>query len=226
MCSYGPVVLGHQHPAVERAARQQAELGRLPERPWCGHGGAGRAAGGHRRARGLGHVRQERHRRDHHLRAPSPGRRPAATGSWSRRAPTTAQRPGARPVRPASRRRTGPTSATTPSTTCRRCLPPRDAGPELAAIVVSPFKHDAGFDQELVDPAFARGPARAVRPDRRGADPGRRPVRLPAAPRARAGSRSACGRTCRPGARRSPTAIRSPRCWDRTGSGTAPPASS
>ena len=33
----------------------------------------------------------------------------------------------------------------------------REAGADLAAIVVSPFKHDAGFDQELVDPAFARG---------------------------------------------------------------------
>jgi glutamate-1-semialdehyde 2,1-aminomutase len=31
-----------------------------------------------------------------------------------------------------------------------------EAGEDLAAIVVSPFKHDAGFDQELVDPAFAR----------------------------------------------------------------------
>jgi len=32
-----------------------------------------------------------------------------------------------------------------------------DAGDDLAAVMVSPFKHDAGFDQELVDPAFARG---------------------------------------------------------------------
>ncbi len=32
-----------------------------------------------------------------------------------------------------------------------------EAGPELAAIVVSPFKHDAGFDQQLVDLSFARG---------------------------------------------------------------------
>jgi glutamate-1-semialdehyde 2,1-aminomutase len=32
-----------------------------------------------------------------------------------------------------------------------------EAGDDLAAIVVSPFKHDAGYDQELVDPAFARG---------------------------------------------------------------------
>lgn len=27
---------------------------------------------------------------------------------------------------------------------------------EVAAIIVSPFRHDAGFDQELVDPSFAR----------------------------------------------------------------------
>jgi glutamate-1-semialdehyde 2,1-aminomutase len=32
-----------------------------------------------------------------------------------------------------------------------------EAGGDLAAILVSPFKHDAGYDQELVDPAFARG---------------------------------------------------------------------
>jgi glutamate-1-semialdehyde 2,1-aminomutase len=31
-----------------------------------------------------------------------------------------------------------------------------EAGGEAAAIIVSPFKHDAGFDEELVDPQFAR----------------------------------------------------------------------
>jgi glutamate-1-semialdehyde 2,1-aminomutase len=31
------------------------------------------------------------------------------------------------------------------------------AGDDLAGVLVSPFRHDAGFDQELVDPAFARG---------------------------------------------------------------------
>ncbi len=31
------------------------------------------------------------------------------------------------------------------------------AGDDLAAIVVSPFRHDARFDQELCEPAFARG---------------------------------------------------------------------
>ena len=32
-----------------------------------------------------------------------------------------------------------------------------EAGQDLAAVLVSPFKHDAGYDQELVDPAFAGG---------------------------------------------------------------------
>jgi glutamate-1-semialdehyde 2,1-aminomutase len=32
-----------------------------------------------------------------------------------------------------------------------------DAGDDLAAIIVSPFRHDARFDQEMVDPAFAHG---------------------------------------------------------------------
>jgi glutamate-1-semialdehyde 2,1-aminomutase len=31
-----------------------------------------------------------------------------------------------------------------------------EAGEEAAAIIVSPFRHDAGFDEELVDPQFAR----------------------------------------------------------------------
>ena len=32
-----------------------------------------------------------------------------------------------------------------------------EADDDAAAIIVSPFKHDAGFDQELTDPGFARG---------------------------------------------------------------------
>jgi glutamate-1-semialdehyde 2,1-aminomutase len=33
----------------------------------------------------------------------------------------------------------------------------RAAGADLAGVLVSPFKHDAGFDQQLVEPEFARG---------------------------------------------------------------------
>jgi glutamate-1-semialdehyde 2,1-aminomutase len=42
-----------------------------------------------------------------------------------------------------------------------------EAGSDLAAVLVSPFRHDARFDQEECDPAFARG-LRALC-DRRGA---------------------------------------------------------
>ena len=56
------------------------------------------------------------------------------------------------------------------------------------AIIISPFRHDAGFDQELVDPAFARAAARAVRRARRGARARRGPRRLPPATTAAAGS--------------------------------------
>ena len=38
----------------------------------------------------------------------------------------------------------------------------RQAGDDVAAIIVSPFRHDARHDQELVDPAFAHGPARSA----------------------------------------------------------------
>src|SRR3989304_4365824 len=37
MCSYGPIVLGHQHPKVEEAVRAQAERGdgqNLPPQRW------------------------------------------------------------------------------------------------------------------------------------------------------------------------------------------------
>jgi glutamate-1-semialdehyde 2,1-aminomutase len=36
-------------------------------------------------------------------------------------------------------------------------MPPRAAGDDLAGILASPFRHDASYDQEMVDPAFARG---------------------------------------------------------------------
>ena len=101
-----------------------------------------------------------------------------------------------------------------------------EAGDDLAAIVVSPFKHDARYDQELVDPAFASG-LRAICDDTGAAlilDDVRCGFRLPSAP---AGSRSACARTCRPGARRSraPGRSRSP-CSRPTGPGPPRPAPS
>ena len=129
MCSYGPVVLGHQHPGVEAGGGGAGGARRLPERSRPGHGRPGRAAGADRAARGLGDVRQERHRRHHHVLHDRPGADRAAEDPGRRRAPTTAPRPGARPGLPASPRRTAPTSATTPITTSPACgrPPPRRA---------------------------------------------------------------------------------------------------
>ena len=222
MCSYGPVVLGHQHPAVEAAAAAQAAaVGDCQNAPGPGHGGPGRAAGGDRPARRLGHVRQERHRRHHHVlhdrpRADRPAQDPGGHGRLPRRRALVhaaagrhhrgrpgqprllhLQRPGQRPAgRGRGRRRPG-----------------RHPGqPVQARRRVRP-----GAGRPRVRPR----PARAVRRRRGRADPGRRALRVPAAPRAPAGSRSAWTPTCRPGARPSPTATRSPRCWAATRSATA-----
>ena len=65
MCSYGPIVLGHRHPAVEEAARRQMARRRLLQRPESALGRARRAAGGDHPVRRLGRLRQERLRRLH-----------------------------------------------------------------------------------------------------------------------------------------------------------------
>ena len=60
---------GARPPASGRGSRRRrtGQTRRLPEWPRPGHGGAGRAAGPDGPPRGLGHVRQERHRRHHHV---------------------------------------------------------------------------------------------------------------------------------------------------------------
>ena len=156
MCSYGPVVLGHQHPAVERAARQQAELGDCQNGPgavmvelaellvdtvehadWAMFAKNGTDA-----TTTCVTIARAQTGRDRIL---------VATGAYHGAAPWCTPRPAG--VTTADRANIGHyTFNDLPSV-----LAAADAGPELAAIVVSPFKHDAGFDQELVDPEFARG---------------------------------------------------------------------
>ena len=167
VCSYGPIVLGHAHPGVEAAvASQQAladcqngpsprlvELAErlvalLPQAAWAMFAKNGtdattlavsvaRAATGRRRVL-------------------------VARGAYHGSAPWCTPRP----------------AGTTPED--RAHLLPfvyndldsveaaaDEAGSDLAAVLVSPFRHDARFDQEACDPAFARG-VRALC-DRRGA---------------------------------------------------------
>ena len=154
MCSFGPIILGHKHPEVEAAAAAQRADGRHPGRAGRGHGRGRRAA---RRPGGpcrLGHVRQERDRRHHDQRDDRPGRdRPskvlAAAGAYHGAEPWFTPR-GRRdprgPGQPAYYRFNDIASVRRPRRG-RGTTWPRDR-------VAVPARR--GFDEELVDPQFAR----------------------------------------------------------------------
>lgn len=157
MCSYGPIVLGHRHRSVEAAvAAQQAEgdcfsgpsarlvelaellVDTLPAADWamfCKNGTdattmcltIARAATG--RATVL-----------------------AAAGSYHGSAPWCT--PNLTGTTPADRSNIGYFAYNDLASAEQAA---RAAGGDLAAIIVTPFRHDALRDQELVDPAFARG---------------------------------------------------------------------
>ncbi len=155
MCSFGPIVLGHKHPKVEAAAAAQradgdtqagpaacmveaAELltGRVAHADWAMFAKNGtdatttcltiaRAATG--RAKVL-----------------------AAAGAYHGSAPwCTVRMDGVTPEDRANL----VYYTFNDITSVHRALD--EAGGEAAAIIVSPFKHDAGFDEEMVDPRFA-----------------------------------------------------------------------
>ncbi|MGI8554326.1 MAG: aminotransferase class III-fold pyridoxal phosphate-dependent enzyme [Dehalococcoidia bacterium] len=167
LCSYGPVVLGHAHPRVEAAASEQqaradcqngpsariVELAELlvavtPHADWAMFAKNGtdattlsvtiaRAATG--RSKLL-----------------------VAQGAYHGSAPWCT--PRLHGVTPEERRNVI-TYRYNDLTSVEAAA--EQAGDDIAAVLVSPFRHDARFDQDLVDPAFARG-LRAFC-DRRGA---------------------------------------------------------
>ncbi len=157
MCSYGPIVLGHRHPAVEAAAEAQ------------------RVAGDCQNAPGAVIVELAERLVD-----------VVAHADWAMFAKngTDATTTCVTVARSATERRKVLVAEGAYHGSAPWCTPviagvvPEDrahllhytyndlesvekavslAGDDLAAIVVSPFKHDARHDQELVDPAFARG---------------------------------------------------------------------
>jgi glutamate-1-semialdehyde 2,1-aminomutase len=156
MCSYGPVVLGHHHPAVEEAAAEQAELADCQNGP-----GAVMVELAELLVRTVEHA-------DWAMFAKN-GTDATTTCVTIARAQTGRERilaakgayHGAAPW--CTPRLAGVTAADRVNigyytfNDLASVVAAAQAGPEPAAIVVSPFKHDAGFDQELVDPAFARG---------------------------------------------------------------------
>ena len=157
MCSYGPIVLGHRHPAVEAAARAQLDQADCQNGP--------------------GEVIVELAERfvdvvDHAdwamfakngtdatttcvtvARAQTEKRKVlVAEGAYHGAAPWCTPAPAG--VVPEDRAhllhyRFNDLESVTKAV--------ESAGDDVAAIVVSPFKHDARHDQELVDPAFANG---------------------------------------------------------------------
>ncbi len=157
MCSYGPVVLGHQHPKVEAAARAQAALADCQNGPGAVMVDLAELL-----------VTTVRHA-DWAMFAKN-GTDATTTCCTIARAATGRKRVlvahgayhGALPWC------TPRLAGTTPEDRANLAYytfndlasaqaAVAQAGGDLAAIMVSPFKHDAGFDQELVDPAFARG---------------------------------------------------------------------
>jgi glutamate-1-semialdehyde 2,1-aminomutase len=156
MCSFGPIILGHQHPRVEAAAAAQradgdtqagpgdamveaAELlvDRVAHADWAMFAKNGtdatttcitiaRAATG--RAKVL-----------------------AAAGAYHGSAPWCTIRLDG--VTPEDRANLAYYTFNDIASVQRAV---DEAGGEPAAIIVSPFRHDAGFDEELVDPQFAR----------------------------------------------------------------------
>jgi len=157
MCSYGPVVLGHRHPAVEAAAAAQAELADCQNGPgsvmvelaellvntvqhadWAMFAKNGTDA-----TTICCTIARARTGRSKIL---------VATGAYHGAAPWCTPRLAG--VTAEDRANLGHYTFNDLASATAAAA---EAGPDLAAIVVSPFKHDAGFDQELVDPAFARG---------------------------------------------------------------------
>jgi glutamate-1-semialdehyde 2,1-aminomutase len=157
MCSYGPVVLGHRHPAVEAAARAQAELGDCQNGPgpvmvelaellvatvrhadWTMFAKNGTDA-----TTMCATIARAATGRTLML---------VAHGAYHGAAPWCTPRPAGTTAEDRANLRyyTFNDLASAQSAVA-------EAGDDLAAIMVSPFKHDAGYDQELVDPGFARG---------------------------------------------------------------------
>ena len=157
MCSYGPVVLGHQHPAVEAAARAQAALADCQNGPgpvmvelaetlvatvrhadWAMFAKNGTDA-----TTACCTVARAQTGRKRIL---------VARGAYHGAAPWCTPRPPG--TTPEDRAHLGYYEFNDLDS-ARAAV--AEAGPDLAGIMVSPFRHDAGYDQELVDPAFARG---------------------------------------------------------------------
>jgi glutamate-1-semialdehyde 2,1-aminomutase len=157
MCSFGPMILGYRHPRVEAAAASQAAKGdtqpgpapcmvelaellveRVAHADWAIFAKNGTDA----TTISLMVARAETGR----------NKVLAAAGAYHGAAPwATLRMDGVAPEERANLHYYTYNDAAS----VERAIDEAGAG-NVAAIIASPFKHDAGFDQEHVDPAFAR----------------------------------------------------------------------
>jgi glutamate-1-semialdehyde 2,1-aminomutase len=157
MCSYGPVVLGHRHPGVEAAAAAQAALGD------CQNGPAPVmvdlsellvATVRHADWAMLAKNGTDATTMCCTIARAQTGRRRilVATGAYHGAAPWCTPRPAG--TTHEDRANLGYYTYNDLASVQQAAA---EAGDDLAGILVSPFEHNAGYDQELVDPGFARG---------------------------------------------------------------------
>jgi glutamate-1-semialdehyde 2,1-aminomutase len=167
VCSFGPIVLGHAHPRVETAVAAQRALAD------CQNGPSPRMVELAERVVALtphaGWAMFAKNGTDAttlclSIARAATGRAKVlvARGAYHGSAPWCTPRPGG--VTPEDRAHL---LAYTYNDLASVEAAADQAGGDLAAVLVSAFRHDARHDQELVDPAFARG-LRALC-DRRGA---------------------------------------------------------
>ena len=157
MCSYGPIILGHRHPKVEAAAAAQAALAdcqngpstlivdlaeklveRVSHADWAIFAKNGTDA----TTMCVTIARAQTGRATVLV----------ATGAYHGAAPWCTPNPNG--VLPQDRAKLDQYRYNDLDSVVAAV---ERANGDLAAIVVSPFRHDARFDQELVDPEFARG---------------------------------------------------------------------
>ncbi len=157
MCSYGPIILGHRHPGVEAAVRQQQQQGDCQNGPspvivdlaeqlvaTVRHAEWAMFAKNGTDATTICVM----------IARAGTGRRKVlvASGAYHGSAPWCTPRPNGT----VAEDRAHLVNYTYNDLASLEDAADRCDG-DLAAVVISPFRHDAGFDQELPDPAFLRG---------------------------------------------------------------------
>ena len=157
MCSYGPVILGHHHPKVEAAAqaqRQQADCQNAPSPRMVELAEALTATVAHADWAMFAKNGTDATTLALMIARAATGRRKilAARGSYHGAAPWCTPRPGGVTAEDRAHLR-----YFTYNDLASAQRAAEEVAGDLAGVIVTPFRHDIGQDQELADPGFARG---------------------------------------------------------------------